>query len=689
MTLEIEPDEYRLDPPDIEPPHPHFEVHDLRHNTIEGNGATFVFTDPSRGGIHVLGGEGLTVRALTLDWDPVPFTQVTITGLTDGGRTVAVTVDEGYPAPTHAMFDVAQHVSATLHAPDGRLISGIRQRGSPFKEFSSVTELGGRRYELVLADRPGQNTRGLAVGRRLVLAARGGHGVAHGIWFTNADALTLESLTVHTSPGMAIQGSFCSDARVIDATISPPPDSDRDLGSVADGINFSNGAAGPTIEGCRLERIGDDGVIVDTELMAVADIVDDRTIGVASVGRPHAERGDVFEVMTPGGVRKGGLPPVADLTHRTRHDQPWVPDVPETLTFEGPIEGTVQAGDYLANRAEANAGFRIRDTVVRGSVANSIRLGSGPGVVEGNTLDGAARHGIWLRCDTSGTHAPKRWTNDVVIRNNRIAGSGLSFFAAPNASAIRAVHRLGEAGRTEGRPHRNLVLEGNLIEDCAHLGVELEDVEGAQLLDHELRALNRLVYRAGGGFGVGLTNVADVAVTGNRLSGPAEALYQLGWQAESEGVTASENRLRIGGAAVQPAIVEWRPVVLAFDRTMHPEGSDRHIAYRCEALTLLADGGEPIVAVEMGGREMPVEFGEGVYSVDSGPDGPRRWFGGRDGRAQIYVADVDLQRATRLELRGRPVVEGMGVAVVVDGRTTDRLEFDAERSGVHELSLVP
>lgn len=686
-TLEIADGTYRFGPPSEPPPYPHFEVQNLRDNTVSGNGATFVFTDPTRGGLHVLGGEGLTIRDLTLDYDPVPFTQGTITELSDGGRTISFDVDEGYPSPTHEMFEVAQHSAATLHAPDGRFVSGLKQRGDPFKRFSSVAHLGGRRFELTLADRPGQNVRGLSVGRRLVVAARGGHGIAHGVWFTNVDGLTVENLTVHTAPGMAINGGLCSEATLRNVTVAPPSGSGRDLGSVADGINFSDAAVGPTIANCRLEVVGDDGIVVDAQLSTVTELVDDRTVVVADEGSPHVEVGDVLEVLTPAGARTGELPPVAGVEHRRQFDNPWVPDVPESVTFERPVDDAVRRGDHLANRATANRGFAVRDNTVRDTVANSVRLGSGPGVVAGNRLDGCALHGVWLHCDTSSGSKPKRWSNDVVIRDNRITRSGLTFFAADGAAAVTAEHSPGEGVTTEGRPHRNVSLVGNEIRNCASLGLELEHTEGLRLRENAVRDTNRLVYRRGGGFGVGFDAVADVDVTANSVAGSGESLYQFGRRTRTEGLVASDNRLSIDGRSVPPRVVTWARVALSFDGTVEPAGGDRHIAFRCFELALLDDRGASVVAVDVGGREMPVEFGDGVYSVDRGADRRWRWFGGRTGTAVLYFAEADLEDAARLRLRGMPAEAGISARVVVGGRATDEVTFRAPGERSYAVSV--
>lgn len=680
-TLEIAPGTYRFEDPGGGPHDPFFHVQNLQGATIAGNGATFVFDGPTHGGLALLGGHDVTIRDLTIDWNPPPFTQGTITDLSDDGHRLVLTVDEGYPPPTHEMFTVAHHAAAHIHQPDGSFITGSKLRGDPAKRFTEVTSLGGRRYEMLVGGRPAQNTRGLKVGRRLAYGARS----AKGLKSMNVDDLTLDNITVHTAPGMAVSGEFCSNATVQNVTIAPPSDSDRIAGPIADGINFSNGNQGPRIEDCRLEQLRDDAIVVDTIIHPVTSVIDDHTIAIDPEGRPYVETGDVLEAVTPAGVRTEALPPVASITYRQDFPNSWVPDIPERVTFEEPIRDLVSADDSLANRSQANRDFVVRNNTVRNTAANALRLGSGPGLVEGNTFTGAGRHTIVAASDTGDRTKHKRWTNDVVIRDNQLLRSGLTYFAAENTAAILAHHTTAEGTSVEGHPHRNITVERNRIDRSAHLGIDIKHGEGVDIHENEMRDLNRLVYRNGGGFGIGLTEVVDASVTGNHVAGQSDILYQFGWARHTRGLTASGNTLTIDGGPVTAELVRWTPIHLSFDHTLHPDGGHRHIAFQCNELALLDADGERIIAVDIGGREIPVEFGDGVYFIDQ-EDGDRwRWFGGRNQQAAILVPRTALEQANRLHLRGRPVDDEMTAEVIVDGDATDSIAFGP---GVQEYEAV-
>lgn len=677
-TLHVEPGTYRFEPPPGQAFTPHLKVQNLRKASIEGNDARFVMTDPSRGGVQLLGGADITLRNLTLDYDPVPFTQGTIAELSDDTRRITLEIDDDYPLPSHPMFDAANAVSGSIHTADGRFISGFPQRGGLHVRFSSMAPLDGRRFVLTRSNPI--NQQGLAVGRRMAIGARR----AFGISFLNVARPTVEGVTVRAAPGMAVKTTLCDGPRIRDVTIAPPPDSGRLIGSVADGIHVYDARRGPSIERCRLEQIGDDGIVVDSIMQRVSALRDERTVEVHGESLKSIQPGDPFEVLAANGVRKGSLSTVTDVRYRESYANPWVPAHPEALTFDSSIRGAVEPGDFLVSTATTNPGFVVRNNLVRNTIANSVRLSAGPGLVEGNRLDGCSLHGIWMRCDTSGTFSPKRWSNDVTIRDNRISRSGLSSYAALHTAGIHAVYWSADDGVTRGRPHRNLAVAGNEIIDTAGPSVILEDAEGIRAESNRLARPNQ-VYA--GEYGVGIGNVGNGVVTGNIVSGSDENLSYFGWRERTEGIMDEENVLVIDGNRQPAGLIRWVPVTLSFDRTVVPEGGDLHLAFRCHGIALQSDDGEIVRQIDIGGSEDGIQFGSGVYESNRDGDDTWRWFGGSDDTADLQLIESELNRTGVLALRGTAFEDGLSAVVGVAGRRVGELTFDAGPVRTYRVAL--
>src|SRR3954449_7364660 len=75
----------------------HLEFADLTDFEIDARGATFVWQDRSKGGIHFHQCKNVRLLGATLQHEVVPFTQGTIVGLDPGGKSLDVKVDAGYP----------------------------------------------------------------------------------------------------------------------------------------------------------------------------------------------------------------------------------------------------------------------------------------------------------------------------------------------------------------------------------------------------------------------------------------------------------------------------------------------------------------------------------------------------------------------------------------------------------------
>ena len=72
------------------------ELKKLDGVTIDGNGARLVMTDLKHA-VRLSNCRNVTVKNLTVDYDPLPFTQGVITSVSPDSRVVEFTIDKGYP----------------------------------------------------------------------------------------------------------------------------------------------------------------------------------------------------------------------------------------------------------------------------------------------------------------------------------------------------------------------------------------------------------------------------------------------------------------------------------------------------------------------------------------------------------------------------------------------------------------
>lgn len=686
-TLVVEPGTYRLDP--MGPAtgggaHPHVEVASVEDVTVDGEGATIAFTNPSRAGIRFVGGGPVTIRDLAFDYDPTPFTQGEIVWLAEGRRTLEVALDDGFPQLDHEMFEEANGFYTLLHRSDGEFIRGVRKRGNWDHHLTDVSQVDERTYRVSLTEE--SSTEGLAVGNRVTVLARNNETA---VAFHKVEAPTLEGVHVRAANGSAFATTVCSDPVYRDCVIAPPSGSDRQIGGNADGIRAINCKGSVTIEGCRHESLGDDSVVVQHTMTSVTEIVDERTVAVA-VWHPFVVGdGDVLDVMSPTGVDKGTLPPIAGSIDR--FGSPHGRGKPETITFAEPVADRVSVGDFVRNRATGSANFVVRDCEFREHRANLVRIAASEGVVEDNVLVGCSINPVELETDTSGHFAPKGWVRDVSVRGNEIKRAGLAYVTGANPVGIHVHHRPAPGVATEGRPNRRIEIVGNDVSDSATRGIDVEAAADVRIAGNDLSGLNQMTYGQLSGYGLAVVGSADVTVEGNRVSGSAEALDGFGWARENESVAASGNELVVDGQSRAAHLVTFVPVTLSFSETVSwaerdPGNADeRPLAFYCFELAFVRDDGSTHT-VDVGGGDVIMDGG--VYGPPSIDGRSGRWFGGESGEVTLSMPQRAVEGATAVRLVGIPMDPGIAVTIEADGRSGS-VTFGTLEPGEFVVELGP
>lgn len=674
----VEPGTYRFAPlqGENQPDSYHAGIGGVSGVTVEGNGATFLFTDPLSGGIHFAGGKDLTLRNLTVDYDPVPFTQGVLREVSDDRERMTIELDDGFPSLDHEMFDRAADVWASVHGPDGSFVDGLRASGTPRKMFASIEEVGERRFELTL-DR-GVSNAGVRTGNRLTVVARN-HNTA--VTFGAVDRPRVENVTVHTSGGTALSFPKCESPVVENCYVGPPEGSTRQTGTDGDGVRIVNATGEPRVENCRMESLLDDNVVVQQVLGPIDAVPSVRTVELVDPLVFDAAPGDRLDAMTPDGRLKRDLPPVAAVEEAAPEGEPVL-----RIEFESAVSGALAPNDLLRNASNAPDEFSIRNNELRNNRGIQVRIAASNGTVEGNTLVGASRNAVELETDTDGVFVPKGVVTGVTVRENTIRESGLNFFAGDHPAGIR-VHHLPRPGiRTSGHPNRDIVIENNDIARCAAGGIDVEAAANVDVRENTLRDLNHLDYSPGD-YGMAFSKVDGATVTGNTVESPSERLEGFGWQKQSEGIDLSDNELLIDGDETAIEFTDWIPVELAFDEAQSPGGANRELSFRCYELRLTDGDGGTAQHVDIGGAEADVIVGAGGYSASS--DGSRswRWFGTPAARVLLFFERSTIERTAELGIYGQPIDDGMSLTASLDGEKTGSTDLGTRTERWYTVSL--
>ncbi len=486
-------------------------------------------------GLRLTDCSGVTIRGLTIDYDPLPFTQGVVTAVNAKDGYVEVAIDPGYP-------DTVDYVRCGVY---DALTRKIKSDTTP--AYNKSVERVKERLVRVKISEEGQ--RNLKVGDLFVLA--NGRQSPHGVVIYHCSAITLEDVTLWSAPVLGIfesGGAGGNIYRRVSITPGPPPSgaaTPRLRSSVADGIHSSGTAKGPLIEDCLLEDMADDGIAIHGGYDLLLEAIPTGII-LAGKEKQKLSEGETIEVVEPNGSVRGravikSIRPRPDYKREARdkvvHDYLWerqrryYQNVYEAV-LDVPIAGA-KAGDRVAGESHSGNGFVIRNNRISHNRARGIMIRAGDGLIEGNTIDGPTRAGIALSPDLNWNEAG--YSRNVMIRKNTIRDAGREAYLMnnPESGAISICAYRKEGNTPSGRGiyavpggHQSIEISGNRFENCAGINILITSAESIDVKDNVFSRPNAGSIQDAGGFGadpsavIWITQAKDVRFKDNRLVAP-------------------------------------------------------------------------------------------------------------------------------------------------------------------------
>lgn len=411
---------------------------------------------------------GVTLRGLTVDYDPLPFTQGEVIAAADDGNSIDVKIHAGYPRKPYARIDVID--------PKTR----FRKKGMPF--------LWGTKAEMIGEDVVRVKLDGIAKaakpGDLASLSTGQEAGAPHAISIDQCERMVLKNVTVHSAPGMGILeadgegGSSFSHCRIIPGPKPPGATEERLLSSSWDAFQSKTIRKGPVIEGCEITHAGDDSWSVQS-----SDFLVLKCEGNAMV---LASRDEFTDGVQDGDRLRTGINGLEwKITSRktaTRAEAGLSPEVMEKLTAAKPWDlwkvspkcivvtldkaADLKAGDSVYSPDRMGQGFVFRNNRIHSPGRILLKAG---GLLEGNAID--TPHAVIACPELPGTSAAG--IEGLVIRGNVIKNGGW-FCAAPWSSqaGILSLTATGDNNELRADPvYKNVVIENNTFE--AGLGSQL------------------------------------------------------------------------------------------------------------------------------------------------------------------------------------------------------------------------
>lgn len=493
----------------------------LSNVTVKGNGSTIICKARTRA-FDVSNCVNFTMEDITIDYDPLCFTQGTITWASADSKSWTVRLHEGYPT-TNLLQSKLQ-----LFDPVTRLVKKnlFTIQGTEYTMSQSVSDPRDITFSITRSMTAGS----VVAGELLVIPLDVPAGMnQHTMFINNSTNFTAKNVTIYGSNMFSIVEHDCDNSHYLNCTITRNPNDPtktkaRLRSGNGDGIHSKHAVKGPTIDSCRIEFNGDDCIAVNGRFYLVYKVdsinnymyilskdynqfriqPNDKVACVDNDGSVKAtvvaeeltnETPTSTEISNCTSLFPTLLSPTTYLTARRVRLSGW------------PASG-LSVGDYVYSENRIGEGFSITNNTVGHTRARGIFVKSSDGVIKNNTVEGTQLAGIVLAPEINWAEAG--CSNNVEVSNNTIRNCvfasshpGMVQPAALCVISLNAANQISPNGASN-----NISVFNNTIEDCPRPAVVVTSTNNLYYHHNTINNNPSIVRTHGSTYGV--VNTVDL-----------------------------------------------------------------------------------------------------------------------------------------------------------------------------------
>jgi hypothetical protein len=478
VEIRLDEGEYRLHA--MNPEYAAVVLKKVKNLTIKGVVGKTIFTieNPSIGTFYLEDCENITIQNITVDYDPLPFTQGTVVATDKTTATLDIDIDEGYVLPNESFFDVAQLRVAVRKNPAGDETSfgdysfqaknAIHVSGRIYRINASATDQFGRAYSAAQAALDGSN---MKPGDRVYYIALRFNQAAVNAW--RCKNVAVSDLTIYAGPSIATMWVLNDTVHINRMNIAIKPGTNRLIANNACGVHALGTRGGILMENCDISDNADDAVNIHSRSGIITEVISSTRIRVNNRGTTEYRSGDSIQIMRKGQILGTALV----LSVQTEGNY-------QTVKFDTPVTG-INAGtkfsdsDSVINLSACGQGSVFRNNVFGYSAGRSLLISAHDVLIENNTFRNLRGWAIALSYDANYGEGPAGY--DVTIRGNTFYGVGTAIEATIYMCSITP----WSGGPIQGvRPIKNILIENNIFDNPRNTIIYANGVDGMKIEDN-------------------------------------------------------------------------------------------------------------------------------------------------------------------------------------------------------------
>jgi len=470
-----------------------FETHN--NLTIEGNDAEIVGHDLAN--LFVFNNcTNITIRNLTIDWNPLPFTEGRIVAVEDDHFDMEVT------GPHTARVGLG--VDAILgYDPKARRLSRryIDHYQKGFKKGTELVSPEVMRVFLGFHDRfrDGDDAAGILPPVGTWVNIRHPAYGPGAFSFSQCTKVQVENITIYCSPGFGLHGYGSEDIVLKKLKVMPKPGSGRWMSTTVDATHFSGCRGTLIMEDCIFEGMGDDATNIHGGYGVVAEQLDEKTLSLRRIGT---------------------MPQIGDRLELGSGDNPLVPYTTATVSsvkadkntrgavvqFSEALPEQTGEGDIVGNASTCPV-VRIRRCTVYRNRARGFLIKTRDVIIENCTFQSTSSAALNINSDIN-VWWESIGTRDVVVRNNQFIDC--KFESSYHDALIDIFAELPGGQQASAGVHRRITIENNIIRNTGGTAIKVGSADGV--------VIHNNIFDNPGDEAVFVHNSRNIQITGNKLT---------------------------------------------------------------------------------------------------------------------------------------------------------------------------
>lgn len=476
----------------------HLRLRDLEHVTLIAKDVEMICTETTQA-LSVENCRNVTIQGLTIDYDPLPFTQGRIVALAPDKSWLEFEIIEGYPENLEMRIEIFDQHTEQLKVE-------TRYDWGPFQA------LGNHRYRVARGTKHRFDpTKDLEeIGDILVTnsSTAPGGSAAHAILTSHSKDVVLEDIRLYASNCFSYLEHDCDGTTYRRCSIDRRPLAEdlqprglrRLRSSNADAFHSKHALRGPQIIGCTAKYQGDDCVNICGEYYMIM-ASHQATIRILTRRPSNIAVGDTVELVSYTGerIKDAKVLAIAADGNVTAEEQAFLLAQrmnqgtkdglakPNTegwrLTLDRPVE--LPRGSVVCSTRRTGNGFLVKDCDFGYNRSRGILIKASNGQVVGNRLTGC-----WM---SSVLVAPEWWwlesgsSCDLVIADNQITDC--------KGIAIDVIARGGNGAVAPSGAHRNITIRNNAILNSPLPNIHVTSTENLSIQNNRFTPLDSTFSR--------------------------------------------------------------------------------------------------------------------------------------------------------------------------------------------------